>query len=120
MPGPIIHSHMKLVSFVMEETMMITMFLEQHEDLREALADPQGLVWQVLNAVCDICIPVASENALLCHDRVGYNKILENVKPVNDPDGRHFSSFTYLGLSPILMERQNFMEFGEAVLDLQV
>ncbi|XVF33333.1 hypothetical protein REPUB_Repub17cG0159400 [Reevesia pubescens] len=102
--------------------------LEQHEDLREALADPQGLVWQVLNAAWDVCIPVASENALLCHDRVGYNKILDNVKPVNDPDGRHFSSFTYLRLSPLLMERQNFMEFerfvkrmhGEAVLDLQV
>ncbi|XWS46091.1 hypothetical protein CRYUN_Cryun14cG0033900 [Craigia yunnanensis] len=103
-------------------------FLEQHEDLREALADPQGLVWQVLNAAWDVCIPVASENALLCHDRLGYNKILDNVKPVNDPDGRHFSSFTFLRLSPLLLERQNFMEFerfvkqmhGEAVLDLQV
>ncbi|XVE77136.1 hypothetical protein DITRI_Ditri13aG0037600 [Diplodiscus trichospermus] len=103
-------------------------FLEQHEDLREALADPQGLVWQVLNAAWDVCIPVASENALLCHDRLGYNKILDNAKPVNDPDGRHFSSFTYLRLCPLLMERQNFMEFerfvkrmhGEAVLDHQV
>ncbi|OMP00400.1 Glycoside hydrolase, family 14B, plant [Corchorus olitorius] len=102
--------------------------LEQHEDLREALADPQGLVWQVLNAAWDVCIPVATENALLCYDRVGYNRILDNVKPLNDPDGRHFSSFTYLRLSPLLMERQNFMEFerfvkrmhGEAVLDIQV
>ncbi|XWS32187.1 hypothetical protein CRYUN_Cryun23aG0139100 [Craigia yunnanensis] len=39
-------------------------FLEQHEDLREALADPQGLVWQVLNAAWDVCIPVASEAVL--------------------------------------------------------
>nr|KJB24728.1 hypothetical protein B456_004G158600 [Gossypium raimondii]KJB24729.1 hypothetical protein B456_004G158600 [Gossypium raimondii] len=102
--------------------------LEQQDHLREALADPRGLVWQVLNAAWDVSIPIASENAFLCHDRVGYNKILDNVKPVNDPDGRHFSSFTYHRLSPLLMERQNFMEFerfvkrmhGEAVLDPQV
>ncbi|KAF5464259.1 hypothetical protein F2P56_014350 [Juglans regia] len=102
--------------------------LDQHEDFPEALADPEGLVWQVLNAAWDVCIPVASENALPCHDREGYNKILENAKPRNDPDGRHLSAFTYLRLSPILMERHNFMEFerfvkrmhGEAVSDLQV
>ncbi|KAL4323236.1 hypothetical protein GQ457_11G001330 [Hibiscus cannabinus] len=102
--------------------------LEQQDSLREALADPQGLMWQVVNAAWDVCIPIASENAFLCHGRVGYNKILDSVKPVNDPDGRHFSSFTYHRLSPLLMERQNFMEFerfvkrmhGEAVLDSQV
>ncbi|KAF9617628.1 hypothetical protein IFM89_037691 [Coptis chinensis] len=101
--------------------------LDQHEDFPEALADPEGLVWQVLNAAWDVCIPVASENALTCHDREGYNKILENAKPMNDPDGRHLSAFTYLRLSPLLMERHNFMEFerfvkrmhGEPVLDLQ-
>ncbi|MBA0763520.1 hypothetical protein Gotri_012953 [Gossypium trilobum] len=89
--------------------------LEQQDHLREALADPRGLVWQVLNAAWDVSIPIASENAFLCHDRVGYNKILDNVKPVNDPDGRHFSSFTYHRLSPLLMERQNFMEFERFV-----
>uniref|UniRef100_A0A1D1Z5W1 Beta-amylase n=1 Tax=Anthurium amnicola TaxID=1678845 RepID=A0A1D1Z5W1_9ARAE len=102
--------------------------LNQHEDFPEALADPEGLVWQVLNAAWDVHIPVASENALPCHDREGYNKILENAKPLNDPDGRHLSAFTYLRLSPVLMERDNFLEFerfvkrmhGEAVLDLQV
>ncbi|XP_043713169.1 beta-amylase 2, chloroplastic-like [Telopea speciosissima] len=98
--------------------------LNQHEDFPEALADPEGLVWQVLNAAWDACIPVASENALPCHDRDGYNKILENAKPMNDPDGKHLSAFTYLRLSQQLMERQNFLEFerfvkrmhGEAVL----
>ncbi|PPD94308.1 hypothetical protein GOBAR_DD08680 [Gossypium barbadense] len=89
--------------------------LEQQDHLREALADPRGLVWQVLNAAWDVSIPIASENAFLCHDRVGYNTILDNVKPVNDPDGRHFSSFTYHRLSPLLMERQNFMEFERFV-----
>ncbi|RWR91741.1 beta-amylase 2, chloroplastic isoform X3 [Cinnamomum micranthum f. kanehirae] len=99
--------------------------LGQHEGFPEELADPEGLV---LNAAWDVRIPVASENALPCHDRDGYNKILENAKPMNNPDGRHLSAFTYLRLSLTLMERHNFSEFerfvkrmhGEAVLDLQV
>ncbi|XP_040961798.1 beta-amylase 2, chloroplastic isoform X1 [Gossypium hirsutum] len=119
-----LHKHGAALNFACAELQ----FLEQLEDLQEALANPQGLVWQVLNAAWEACITVVSENAFVCHDRVGYNKILENVKPVNDPDGRHFSSFTYLRLTPLLMERQNFMEFerfvkrmhGEAVLYLQV
>ncbi|KAJ8450223.1 hypothetical protein Cgig2_033417 [Carnegiea gigantea] len=100
--------------------------VDQHEDFPEALADPEGLVWQVLNAAWDVCIPVASENALPCYDRDGYNKILEHAKPQNDPDGKHLSTFTYLRLSPVLMEASNFMEFerfvkrmhGESVPDL--
>ncbi|ESQ37700.1 hypothetical protein EUTSA_v10028560mg [Eutrema salsugineum] len=100
--------------------------LAQHEDFPEALADPEGLVWQVLNAAWDAGIPVASENALPCYDREGYNKILENAKPLDDPDGRHLSCFTYLRLNPTLMQSQNFIEFerfvkrmhGEAVPDL--
>ncbi|XP_058083901.1 beta-amylase 2, chloroplastic-like isoform X2 [Magnolia sinica] len=89
--------------------------LDQHEDFPEALADPEGLVWQVLNAAWDVGIPVASENALPCHDRDGYNKILENAKPMNDPDGRHLAAFTYLRLSTDLMERSNFSEFERFV-----
>ncbi|CAL8122922.1 unnamed protein product [Prunus armeniaca] len=89
--------------------------LDQHEGFPEALADPEGLVWQVLNAAWDANIPVASENALTCHDREGYNKILANAKPQNDPDGRHLSAFTYLRLSPVLLEGHNFMEFERFV-----
>eukprot|EP00257_Ricinus_communis_P024274 XP_015584440.1 beta-amylase 2, chloroplastic isoform X2 [Ricinus communis] len=89
--------------------------LNQNEDFPEALADPEGLVWQVLNAAWDACIPVASENALPCYDREGYNKILENAKPLEDPDGRHLSVFTYLRLSAVLMERHNFIEFERFV-----
>jgi len=70
---------------------------------------------QVLNAAWDVSIPVASENALPCYDREGYNKILENAKPLDDPDGRHLSAFTYLRLSPVLMEKRNFMEFKRFV-----
>ena len=73
------------------------------------------LTLQVLNAAWDVSIPVASENALPCYDREGYNKILENAKPLNDPDGRHLSTFTYLRLSPVLMENHNFMEFERFV-----
>ena len=69
----------------------------------------------MLNAAWDVCIPVASENALPCYDRDGYNKILENAKPLNDPDGRHLSAFTYLRLSSVLLERDNFLEFERFV-----
>ncbi|KAK3132615.1 hypothetical protein QOZ80_6AG0525210 [Eleusine coracana subsp. coracana] len=102
--------------------------MDQHEVYPEAFADPEGLVWQVLNAAWDAGIQVASENALPCYDRDGFNKILENAKPRNDPDGRHLFGFTYLRLSKVLFERPNFFEFerfvkrmhGEAVHDLQV
>ncbi|CAM0953125.1 unnamed protein product [Alopecurus aequalis] len=101
--------------------------MDQHEVFPEALADPEGLVWQVLNAAWDAGIQVASENALPCYDRDGFNKTLENAKPRNDPDGRHLFGFTYLRLCSTLFERPNFMEFerfvkrmhGEAVLNLQ-
>ncbi|KAK8587991.1 hypothetical protein V6N13_086948 [Hibiscus sabdariffa] len=100
--------------------------LNQHEGFPEALADPEGLVWQVLNAAWDVSIRVASENALPCYDREGYSKILENAKPRNDPDARHLCAFTYLRLSPVLIEGHNFVEFerfvkgmhGEAIPDL--
>ncbi|KAG9154485.1 hypothetical protein Leryth_020503 [Lithospermum erythrorhizon] len=89
--------------------------LDQHEDFPEALADPEGLVWQVLNAAWDASIRVASENALPCYDREGYNKILENAKPFNNPDGRHLSAFCYLRLCSTLMEDDNFSEFERFV-----
>ncbi|WOK92787.1 beta-amylase 2, chloroplastic-like [Canna indica] len=89
--------------------------LNQHAEFPEAMADPEGLVWQVLNAAWDACVPMASENALPCYDRDGYNKILDNAKPFSDPDGRHLSSFTYLRLSPVLMCAHNFKEFARFV-----
>lgn len=101
--------------------------LDQHVDLSEAQADPEGLAWQVLNDAWDACVPVASENTLTCHEREGYNLILERAKPCSDPDGRHYCAFTYHRLSSLLMETHNFLEFerfvkrmhGEAVLDFQ-
>ena len=75
------------------------------------------LAWklQVLNAAWDAGIQVASENALPCYDRDGYNKILENSKPKDDPDGHHLAAFTYLRLSPTLIEEENFKEFARFV-----
>lgn len=72
-------------------------------------------VLQVLNAGWDVDLPVTSQNGFPCLNRVSYNKVLDHAKPMNDPDGRHFSSFTYLRLSPLLMERQNFVEFERFV-----
>ena len=70
---------------------------------------------QVLNAAWDAGISVASENALGCFDRQGYNKILENAKPQRDPDGRHLIAFTYLRLNDELMKEHNFKEFSRFV-----
>ncbi|KAL0425992.1 UNVERIFIED_CONTAM: Beta-amylase 2, chloroplastic [Sesamum radiatum] len=89
--------------------------LDQYEEFPEALADPEGLVWQVLNAAWDAGVHVASENALPCYDRQGFNKILQNAKPYGDPDKRHLSAFTYLRLSPNLMVEHNLMEFERFV-----
>lgn len=65
----------------------------------------------MLNAAWDVGVPVASENALPCYDKDGYNKILETAKPISDPDGKHLSAFTYLRLTPQLLEEKKFMEF---------
>lgn len=72
-------------------------------------------VLQLLNAGWDVDLPVTGQNGFPCLNRVGYNKVLDNAKPMNDPDGRLFSSFTYLRLSPLLMEQQNFVEFERFV-----
>ncbi|XP_040986545.1 beta-amylase 8 isoform X1 [Juglans microcarpa x Juglans regia] len=61
----------------------------------EALADPEGLSWQVLNSAWDRGLTVAGENALPCYDREGYMSMVEMAKPRNDPDHRHFTFFVY-------------------------
>lgn len=76
---------------------------------------PLNISLQVLNVAWDVSLPVCSENALPCHDRGGYNCLLEKAKPQNDPDGKHIFAFTYLRLSPLLMDGQNHMEFERFV-----
>ena len=74
---------------------------------------------QVFKSVWNAGAVVASENALPCHDRRGYNKILDNSKPKTDSDGRSLVGFTYLRLSPELMEADNYLEFARFVRRLQ-
>ena len=74
---------------------------------------------QVFNSAWNAGVKVASENALSCYDRRGYNKILENSKPEADSTGRSLVAFTYLRLSPELMEDDNFFEFTRFVRRLQ-
>ncbi|XP_019190295.1 PREDICTED: beta-amylase 7-like [Ipomoea nil] len=99
--------------------------LNQHEEAIGDEGDPKSLAWQMLITARDACLPVCGGNLLPCHDRESYNYLLEQSKPKDDPDGHHFFSFTYLRLSPVLLDAQNFMEFerfvkqmhGEVVLD---
>ncbi|KAJ9152398.1 hypothetical protein P3X46_025967 [Hevea brasiliensis] len=68
----------------------------------EALADPEGLSWQVLNSAWDRGLTVAGVNALSCYDREGHIRVVEMAKPRNDPDHRHFSFFVYQQPSPLV------------------
>ncbi len=71
-----------------------------------------------MNSAWDAGIPVATENALPCYDREGYNRILESVKPRVNPDNRHAIFFTYLRLSPKLFEEHHLCEFMRFVRQL--
>nr|XP_023927863.1 beta-amylase 8 [Quercus suber] len=76
----------------------------------EALADPEGLSWQVLNSAWDRGLTVAGENALSCYEREGYMGIVEMAKPRNDPDRRHFSFFVYQQPTPLVQGTICFSE----------
>ncbi|KAL0305598.1 UNVERIFIED_CONTAM: Beta-amylase 2, chloroplastic [Sesamum radiatum] len=88
--------------------------LDQYEEFPEALADPEDLVLEVLYNAWDIGIPIGAENALPCYGRQGFDKILQNVKPYDGPD-EILSSFTYLWLSPDLVEGCHLREFERFV-----
>ncbi|KAL0363489.1 UNVERIFIED_CONTAM: Beta-amylase 2, chloroplastic [Sesamum calycinum] len=88
--------------------------LDQYEEFPEALADPEDLVWEVLYDAWDIGIPVGAENALPCYGRQGFDKIRQNAKPYDGPD-KSLSSFTYLRLSPDLVEGCHLREFERFV-----
>ncbi|KAF6175112.1 hypothetical protein GIB67_022793 [Kingdonia uniflora] len=95
------------------------------EQSPEAMADPEALVRQVLNTAWDANLTAACENALCCYHREGYDRILKNAKPKDDPDGRrHVSAFTYLRLHPDLLRRDentghnNFLEFADFVMKM--
>ncbi|KAH8948977.1 hypothetical protein BDL97_10G006000 [Sphagnum fallax] len=84
---------------------------------KEALCDPEALVVQALNAAWDSGISAACENALSCYGQEDYNQILKNAKPMRGggATGHHLDAFTYLRLSPDLMEEHNFEVFAHFV-----
>lgn len=65
---------------------------------------------QVLNLAWDQGLLVAGENALSCYDRDGCMRIVEMVKPRNDPDHRHFSCFVYQQPAPLVQGAICFSE----------
>ncbi|KAM3379566.1 beta-amylase 8 [Capsicum galapagoense] len=76
----------------------------------DALADPEGLNWQILNSAWDKEINVAGQNAFPCYDREGLMRLVETAKPRNDPDRRHFSFFTFQQPSPLVQSAICFPE----------
>lgn len=87
---------------------------EQHQVFPEAQTDPEGLVMQVLNAAWDAGADVACENALTCYHKSGYDQILSSAKP-EGIRGKHLVAFTYLRLTPELLEEKNLREFTDFV-----
>ncbi|KAM3378685.1 hypothetical protein P3S68_011098 [Capsicum galapagoense] len=86
------------------------------KEFLQASADPNKLVFEVLIAAWDADIPAAGENARTIYHREGYNRILENAKPLGDPSCRcRLSVCNYLRLGPTLLEKHNFMEFERFV-----
>lgn len=81
-----------------------------NQDSNEFLADPEGLSWQVFNSAWNRGLTIAGENALSCHDREGFIRIVEMAKPINDPDLRHFSFFVYQQPSPPVQGTMFFSE----------
>ncbi|KAL4570425.1 hypothetical protein LXL04_026077 [Taraxacum kok-saghyz] len=68
----------------------------------DAFADPEGLIWQLVNSAWDEGLCVAGQNAFPCFDREMFMRLLETAKPSNDPDHHHFMFFTYEPPLPIL------------------
>ncbi|XP_065878031.1 beta-amylase 8 [Euphorbia lathyris] len=75
--------------------------VSDHE-VDEALADPEGLSWQVLNSAWDRGLAVAGVNVLSCYDREGYMRVVEMAKPRNDPDHHQFAFFVYQQPTPVV------------------
>ncbi|CAN8246033.1 unnamed protein product [Cochlearia groenlandica] len=71
-------------------------------DHEEALADPEGLSWQVINAAWEKGLVMGGENAITCFDRESCMRLIEMAKPRNHPDSYHFSFFAYRQPSPLV------------------
>ena len=81
-----------------------------------AQSSPEGLVHQVLEAAWAQGLEASCENALARYDRGAFDQILHNAsRSTIDSDGdrlpRRISSFTFLRLSPELLDQHNWDEF---------
>lgn len=65
----------------------------------------------MLNVVWDMDTLIVRENLFFCYDRVGFNKMLESVKFLNDLDRRYLLLFVYSRFVFVFMEGYNFVEF---------
>ncbi|KAG0582277.1 hypothetical protein KC19_3G048300 [Ceratodon purpureus] len=91
---------------------------EQNTLFPEAQSDPESLVYQVLQAAWAVQgVEVACENALPCYKRSGYDQILAQAKPKGYTK-HSLVAFTYLRLTPELLEEQNLREFTRFVHQL--
>ncbi|PIN14440.1 Beta-amylase [Handroanthus impetiginosus] len=81
-----------------------------YQEIDEALSDPEGLSWQVLNSAWDRGISVAGQNSQPCYDREGFMRLVETARPRNDPDRHHFSLFVFQQPSPLIQRTICFSE----------
>ncbi|KAJ9549694.1 hypothetical protein OSB04_022237 [Centaurea solstitialis] len=81
----------------------------------EALADPEGLTWQVLNSAWDQGLSVSGQNAFPCYDKEVFMRLVETAKPSNDPDHHHFTSFTFQPPLPLVERTICFSELNHFI-----
>ncbi|KAL8150496.1 hypothetical protein V2J09_020304 [Rumex salicifolius] len=81
----------------------------------EALSDPEGLTWQVLNAAWDMGLTVAGQNADPFLDREDHSRMVETAKPRHDPDQHHFSFFLYQPPDSLVQRTYCFSELAHFV-----
>ncbi|KAH6760828.1 beta-amylase 2 [Perilla frutescens var. hirtella] len=89
---------------------VIAGFQAPYQEIDEALSDPEGLNWQVLNSGWDRGVSVAGQNAQPCYNREGFTRFVETAKPRDHPDGRHFSFFVFQQPSPLIQRTICFSE----------
>ncbi|XP_009388864.3 beta-amylase [Musa acuminata AAA Group] len=89
--------------------------MRDSEQPEEAKSRPEELVQQVLSAAWREGIEVACENALNRYDTAAYNVMLRNARPnginPNGPPKVRISALTYLRLSDVLLESENWVIF---------
>ncbi|KAI7732724.1 hypothetical protein M8C21_001902 [Ambrosia artemisiifolia] len=100
----VLKKHLVTVKFVCSG---LHLFSDGNQD---ALADPKGLTWQVLNSGWDTGLTLAGQNALIYYDKEVFMRLVETAKPINDPDHHHFAFFTFQPPLPLVENTSCFSE----------